>query len=279
MTHASPAHPGDPPPGLPCVMHQRWEHLLFLHWRVPAELLQPHLPPGLTVDTYDGSAWLGVVPFWMRRVRPRFLPCVPGLSDFLELNLRTYATGPAGAGVWFFSLDANQKIAVALARTLFKLPYAHAAIDSTLAPPPTPSPDARFIPAPPDTGQPATETVTDPAHPWIDFTSLRRGAEPAQRCSFHYRARGPVRHATPGTLDHFLVERYLLYAWNPKRQRLSHGRVAHTAYPLHDAEFTAGDDTLFALNGLPRVKRPPDHAVYSPGVDVRIYPLRRADRR
>jgi len=237
-------------------MHQRWQHLLFLHWRVPAESLQPHLPPGLTVQIFDGSAWLGVVPFWMRRVRPRFLPPVPGISDFLELNLRTYVVGPGGAaGVWFFSLDANQTLAVTVARKLFKLPYQHAEIESSDAHPSAPQ--------------------ANTPHPWIDFTSLRRGSPPDQRCSFHYRAAGPVRHAQAGSLDHFLVERYLLYAWNPRRQRLGTGRVAHSPYPLHDAEFTAGDDTLFAVNGLPRVKRPPDHYVYSPGVDVRIYPLRK----
>ncbi len=256
MTHTCDAlsHPGAPPPGQPCVMHQRWEHLLFLHWRVPADLLQPRLPPGLTLQSFDGSAWLGVVPFWMRRVRPRFLPCVPGISNFLELNLRTYVLGPNRTpGVWFFSLDANQTLAVTLARSLFKLPYQHAEMQSTAAPPPT-SQD----------------------HPWIDFTSLRRGAAASERCSFHYRAHGPVRHASPGSLDHFLVERYRLYAWNPARQRLSAGRVAHAPYPLHDAQVTAGDDTLLALNGLPRTQRPPDHAAYAPGVDVKIYPLRLA---
>lgn len=260
-------------------MHQRWEHLLFLHWRVPADLIQPHLPPGLTVETFDGSAWLGVVPFWMRRVRPRFLPCVPGISNFLELNLRTYVTSPgdssenarsgglsenARSGVWFFSLDANQTLAVALARSLFKLPYQHAAIESSASPP---GPES------------LSPVRAAPPHPWIDFTSLRAGAAPHQRCNFHYRGHGPVRHAQPGSLDHFLVERYQLYAWNPTRQRLSAGRVAHAPYPLHHAHVTAGDDTLMALNNLPQPHRPPDHTCYSPGVDVRIYPLRRVTPR
>ncbi|MBM49753.1 MAG: hypothetical protein CMP27_07970, partial [Roseibacillus sp.] len=71
-------------------MHQRWENLLFLHWAVPAQSVKEHLPPGLEVDTYNGTAWVGVVPFFMRGVRPRFLPSVPGLSNFLELNVRTY---------------------------------------------------------------------------------------------------------------------------------------------------------------------------------------------
>ena len=254
-TDATPTHPGTPPPGLPCVMHQRWRHLLFLHWRIDPALLQPHLPPGLTVKTFDGSAWLGVVPFWMRRIRPRFLPCVPGLSNFLELNLRTYVAGPGGEGVWFFSLDANQRLAVRIARTLFKLPYEHAAMESTA-------------------GDPDRKTDPD-AHPWLDFTSLRRGHPPEHRCTYHYRGVGPARHAEPGTLDYFLAERYRLYAWNSKGERLSAGRVAHAPYPLHDAEVTAGDDTLFALDGFPQTQRPPDHTVYSPGVDVRIYPLRR----
>ena len=93
-------------PKLPTVMYQRWEELLFLHWPVEPQVVAEVLPPGLGVDTYKGKAWLGVVPFSMRGVRPRFLPAVPGLSSFPELNLRTYVVDKRGRpGVWFYSLD------------------------------------------------------------------------------------------------------------------------------------------------------------------------------
>ena len=109
------------------VMYQRWYDLLFLHWAWDAAEIQATLPAGLTVDTFDGQAWLGVVPFAMSGVRPRGLPAVGGLSAFLELNLRTYVHAADGTpGVWFYSLDCEQRLAVMIARTLFGLPYRHA---------------------------------------------------------------------------------------------------------------------------------------------------------
>ena len=118
-------------PNSPVVMRQEWSHLLFLHWEMDPALIQEHLPPGLTVDTYDGKAYLGVVPFHMDNVRPSFCPTVPGLSWFLELNLRTYVHDENGVpGVWFFALDCDQWLAVKLARSLFHLPYQHAQMES-----------------------------------------------------------------------------------------------------------------------------------------------------
>ena len=106
------------------VMKQKWRDLLFLHWPVPPELLQPLLPPGLTIDTFEGDAYLGLVPFTMRDVRPVWAPAVPWLSHFPECNVRTYVhRGGASPGVWFFSLDAANPVAVMIARTIWKLPY------------------------------------------------------------------------------------------------------------------------------------------------------------
>ena len=111
------------------VMYQRWSELLFLHWRWEVEDLQRRLPEGLHVDLHEGEAWLGVVPFFMDRVRPRFLPAVPWVSWFRELNVRTYVHDDEGRpGVWFFSLDCEQPVAVRLARWLFRLPYFDAAM-------------------------------------------------------------------------------------------------------------------------------------------------------
>jgi len=114
-------------PSVQPVMFQQWRDLLFLHWEYPAEAIQATLPAGLFVDTFAGKAYLGVVPFFMQKIRPRFLPAVPGISDFMELNLRTYVHDRAGVpGVWFYSLDANQWLAVQVARNFFHLPYEYA---------------------------------------------------------------------------------------------------------------------------------------------------------
>jgi uncharacterized protein YqjF (DUF2071 family) len=109
------------------VLRQRWSELLFLHWPFSSEVIQASLPKGLYVDTFDGQAWVGIVPFYMDRVRPVFFPPVPGISWFLELNVRTYVHDETGEpGVWFYSLDCNLPLAVAIARRFYHLPYEHA---------------------------------------------------------------------------------------------------------------------------------------------------------
>ena len=230
-------------------MHQKWRSLLFLHWRVDAAAVQALLPEGLTIHTFEGDAWIGVVPFLMRGVRPRFLPPLPGLSGFGELNLRTYVLGPDGRpGVWFFSLDADQALAVRIARRFFHLPYHWARI-----------------------------TTTGHIDGSLTFESLRHGADPRSACRFRSRGTGPLAPAEGGSLEHFLVERYLLYAWDDGTGTLSVGRVDHEPYRLQHAEVPVGDDALFALDDLPGIGRPGrpwDHAIFSPGVDVRIHPLR-----
>ena len=213
-------------------------------------MIQRTLPAGLTVDTFDGSAWVGVVPFYMRDVRPRWSPSVPSVSNFLELNLRTYAVGPGGRpGVWFYSLDANQWLAVKMARALFRLPYFHAKMGATSRQERRDSPDG-----------------------YVGYRSQRRGTGEGEACRYRYRGVGAEREAQPGTLEFFLVERYLLFA--ARGGRLYSGRVWHTPYPVRDAEVAAGDDTLIALDGLERPGRPADHAVYSRGVEVEVFPLR-----
>src|ERR671933_2800671 len=105
------------------VLRMRWLDLLFMHWRVPETSLRPLIPPALKLDTFDGAAWLGITPFRMERTRPRFLPTVPWLSSFPELNVRTYVTAEGKPGIWFFSLDAGSRLAVEAARRLYRLPY------------------------------------------------------------------------------------------------------------------------------------------------------------
>lgn len=231
------------------VMYQQWRDLLFLHWKYPASEIQATLPDGLFVDTFGGSAYLGIVPFFMRNIRPRFLPAVPGLSDFMELNLRTYVHDRAGVpGVWFYSLDANQRLAVKIARRFFHLPYEHARMKSHRPP------DGR-----------------------ITFDSLRTGPRAnGARCAFGYAPGEDLPNPDPGSLEFFLVERYRLYSKAPSG--LQRGAVFHDPYPLCRPKRTEWDENLLAMDGFAPAGRPPDHAIMSRGVDVTIYPLEKIPR-
>ncbi len=232
------------------VMYQSWRELLFLHWTVDAREIQRALPRGLTVDTFGGHAYLGIVPFLMRGVRPRCCPRVPGVSDFLELNVRTYVCDALGRpGVWFYSLDASQPVAVVAARRFFHLPYFRSRMKAE---------------SNPQTGE-------------ISYLSHRFGIDESLSSCFRYRPRGTPQDATPGTLEFFLIERYVLFALSHKPVQLWLGKVHHKPYFLRQAEITEWDDCLFEVNGLKRPNRPPDHVVISPGVDVEVFRAEKVD--
>jgi len=184
----------------------RWHDLLFMHWQVGEEALRPLIPPALSLDTFDGSAWLGVVPFRMSGVKPRFLPEVPWLSDFPELNVRTYVTAEGKPGIWFFSLDAHNPVAVRTARATFHLPYFAAAM--------------------------SCHVVGDE----VRYESVRthRGAPPAQFAA-RYAPVGAPFDSRPGTLENFLTERYCLYAAD-RRGNVRRGDVHHRLWSLRSAE-------------------------------------------
>jgi len=183
-----------------------WHDLLFMHWPVNSEGLRPYIPPTLTIETFDGTAWLGVVPFRMSRVAPPLIPPVPYLSSFPELNVRTYVIAEETPGVWFFSLDAGNLIAVELARSTFHLNYYNARMTCQLA----------------------RDTV--------QYSSVRthRSAPPA---SFQgqYRPTGPAYLSTQGTLENWLTERYCLYAAN-RRGIVWRSDIHHSQWPLQPAE-------------------------------------------
>jgi len=166
-----------PLPAGPWVMAQSWHDLLFAHWRIDAALLRRQIPAVLSIDTFDGSAWIAVVPFRMSGVRPRLAPAVPGLSAFPELNVRTYVTAEGKPGVWFFSLDAASVIAVAAARATFHLPYFRARMSCT--------------------------TQGDE----VTYSSVRMDPPtPAAELSAKYGPIGPVELASRGSLEHWLSE-------------------------------------------------------------------------
>jgi uncharacterized protein YqjF (DUF2071 family) len=227
------------------VMHQRWQDLLFLHWVIDPERIQAKLPKGLTVDCFDGQAYLGVVPFFMRNIRFRGTPAVPWVSNFLELNLRTYVFDEAGnPGVYFFSCDCNQPLAVWIARTFFYLPYEHASITAHV------SNDSRV-------SYQSTRSL------------LTRGGTSSQ---FEWTMDSKRFEAEPGTLDFFLIERYLLFSMT-RQGRLQTGQVHHCPYPLNRVSVEHCESDLFELNGFPPVDQPFVHAIGTRGVDVEVFPL------
>ena len=226
-------------------MHQSWWDLLFLHWRFDPALIQKTLPSGLTVDTFDGAAWIGIVPFQMRNIRPVWCPPIPPFSDFLELNVRTYAYDEQGRpGVWFYSLDANCWPAVLGARCTYHLPYFHARM--------------RFS--------------RDSQSGRIQYSSQRRNAPAVASARFDYTPRGSLAAAhDPETLEFFLIERYILFA--SRKEALYTGQVYHLPYEVCAADVAEWDANLLALDHLPNPGRPADHVACSPGVDVRVYGL------
>lgn len=190
----------------PWSLKMTWLNLLFMHWSVPAESLRPLIPADLELDTYDGSAWLGVVPFEMRDVYPRYTFSVPGLSNFPELNLRTYVTARGKPGVWFFSLDAANWVAVRLARAGFNLPY----FDATMG------------------CVDIDETI------YYQSKRIHKGASPADFVG-RYRALGELEASGAGSLEHFLTERYCLYSADVKG-KVYRGEIHHQPWPLQRAE-------------------------------------------
>ncbi len=210
-------------------MRQVWHDLLFAHWPIPPDALRPLIPPGLTLDMFDGQAWLGIVPFRMSGIRARFLPALPWFSAFPELNVRTYVVAEDRPGVWFFSLDAGNPIAVAVARRAYHLPYFNARI--------------RLV------REPLLFNVSGPPD-WIAYTSARthRHATPASFAARYHPIDG-VRPAQRGTLEHWLTERYCLYAAD-RAGRLYRGEIHHAPWPLQPAEAEISTNTMATAAGI-----------------------------
>ena len=213
-----------PPPSRPWAMAPRWHDLLFMHWPVAPEALARALPAPLRPELFEGRAWLGVVPFRMSGVRLRGWPALSGMSTFPELNVRTYVSLPGkdGAprpGVWFFSLDAASWVAVRAARAWFGLPYFHAAMRCE---------------------------AEDEA---VRYRSRRRRSDVALEFVARYAPTGPARSAVTGTLEHFLTERYCLYAPDG-RGGLRRAEILHAPWPLQPAAAEVERNTMAAPLGL-----------------------------
>jgi uncharacterized protein len=225
-------------------MGQTWEQLLFMHWRLPAEILRPAVPAELPIDTFDGAAWIAVTPFDVLGVRLRWTPPLPRLSHFPELNVRTYTTIDGRPGIWFLSLDAGSAPAVHAARRLYRLPYFRARMEITRS------------------GK------------RVGYRSSSASVD-RPRAALHadYSPAGQTFTARPGTLEHFLCERYCLYALDGEH-RLYRAEIHHPPWPLQRAEATIHENTMTAPFGIELpAERPLLH--YASRQDVAIWPLRR----
>ena len=201
-----------------------WEDLLFAHWPVPEDSLRSLIPEGLELETFDGSAWIGIVPFRMTGVGLRWLPPIQGTAAFPELNVRTYVSAGGKPGVWFFSLDAASPMAVRAARRSFHLPYFDA------------------------------EMYTETGEKVIAYRSRRihRGA-PVAEFDATYGPVGPVDFSAPGTLEHFFTARFCLYAGDipgSKQRRLWRGEIHHPPWPLQAAQANFAINTMTTQIGL-----------------------------
>ena len=188
------------------IQGQTWDNLLFAHWRVDEGALRELVPPQLPVDTFGGSAWLGITPFRVSGFRLRGTLPVPRLSTFLELNVRTYVTLEGNPGIYFFSLDCESPFAVEAARRTYRLPYYRARMSAS------------------EHGG------------WIDFSSARReAASRPHEFAGRYRPSGDVTQPEVGTLEHFLTERYCLYTLD-ERQDVARANIHHPPWPLQPAQ-------------------------------------------
>lgn len=219
---------------------QSWRDLLFAHWPVAASTLRALVPPELELDEFDGSAWLGLVPFRMAGVMRRPLPDLPGVSAFPELNVRTYVARDGKPGVWFLSLDAANRLAVWAARRFFYLPYYRA----------------------------QTSIAVDGGT--VRYRSSRAGAELVAS----YRPTSEPYLARPGTLEHWLTERYCLYAKAPDGS-LWRNDVHHPPWPLQSATAEIERNTLFDSHGI-TVREPPALLHFARRLDVIVWSAERA---
>lgn len=224
-------------------MRQKWGKLLFMHWRIDEQLLRPLIPEALTIDTFDGSAWIGVVPFTMWGIRASFLPPLPGAGAFHELNVRTYVYHRGVPSVWFLSLDAANRLAVWGARKFYHLPYFNARMS------------------------------LDQTGNTIRYSSSRRDRRGAPaELQATWTIGEPLPRSAPSSLESFLTERYCLDTEH--KGKLYRARIHHQPWPLQKAELATLNSTMIASHGLPT---PPGDPLlhYAEKISVEIWPLRK----
>jgi uncharacterized protein YqjF (DUF2071 family) len=236
------AHRPWPPPSRRWLLAQTWRDLLFAHWPLRPEAIQPLLPAGLALDTFAGEAWIGVIPFDIAHLAPRSAPRGLRLA-FLELNVRTYVIVDGKPGVWFFSLDAESPTAVRLARATYHLPYHWARMRM------------------------------NQADGWISYVSRRVwGGAAGPAFSGRFQPVGPVALSLPGSLEYWLTERYCLYV-SDSAGRLSRGEINHPPWPLQPAAAEIEINSMAAAHGIPLAGQPLLH--FARRLDVVAWSLER----
>jgi uncharacterized protein len=228
-----------PVPNKPWVMEQTWHDLLFAHWEIDADLLRPHIPEPLEIDTFDGRAWIGVVPFTMSDIRVRYLPEIPYINQFPELNVRTYVTYQGKPGVFFFSLDATNFVAVQTARTFFHLPYYFAKINV----------------------KKENETI---------YYQCQRKSTETFQFNGSYKPISNVFYTQSGSLEYWLTERYCLYTKHG--ETLYRGDIDHDPWPLQKAEAIITENSMISIEGYAIPENDP-LLHYSKKLHVRLWGL------
>ena len=224
-------------------MAQSWERQLFAHWPLPPEALRPVVHPALPIDTFNGQAWISITPFEVIGFRLRYSAPPVGMATFPEVNVRTYVTIGGKPGIYFFSLDAGNALAVAGARRLYRLPYFRARMS------------------------------VNGSGGGIEYRSERVSRDgPPAALRARYRPTGERFHAEPGTLDYFLAERYCLYTLDDE-QHVHRGEIHHPPWPLHPAEAEFDVNTMAQPLGVELDGDPLLH--YAPRQDVVFWMRRR----
>ena len=227
-------------PSQPWIMYQAWKDLLFIHWEIEVDEIKHLIPKGLEIDTFNGKAWIAVVPFMMRDVKPRYTFPVPGLSYFLELNVRTYVKLNNKAGVFFLSLEASNPIAVKIARKLFYLPY----MDANMS--------------------------ANKKNGYFNYYSNRTHKnEPKAEFEVKYKPISDIISYTPDSIESWLTERYCLYSVNQKGQ-IYIGEIHHKKWNLQEAECQIITNTMTLCHGIKTPKTQP-LLHYSKNIEVVVW--------
>ena len=224
-----------PEPVTRAVMVQQWQDLSYIHWRYDPQEVKALLPPGVEVDTFDGSAWVGLIPFSMRNIGLPGLPPVPYFGSFPEVNVRTYVKCNGVPGVWFFSLDVNRFLPALVARTTYLLPYCWGSAKNT-------------------------------RHGDVIDSHVNRRWPSGAATSLRLQIGTQIEE--PDELSVFLSARWGLYS-KGFRNGVRYAPVDHEKWPLYSAELISLNDTLVVASGLPAPQGTP-HVMFSPGVSVRV---------
>lgn len=233
------------PPGRP-LMHQTWGKLLFMHWSFPPEVIRRLVPDPLTLDTFDDRAWVGITPFTMWGVRPDLLPAIPYVSRTHELNVRTYVHVGGVPGVWFFSLDAANPLAVVGARLAYALPYFQARMN----------------------------LWEDGARVRFRSRRMHPGA-PSANLDAWWQGGPAMGTAEPGSLDYFLTERYALYA--RRGRTLYRALIHHRPWVLRQATLLGHQSTMLQSHGIPQPSEPPLLHMQAVPLHVEVWGLKKVE--